>query len=245
MSGFGRSRIAGALACLALAGPAAAADIPVDLELVLAVDASRSIDGYEYGLQREGYAKALTHPDVIRAITSGFLRRIAVVYFEWSGEAEQATLIGWSVIDGPGAAKAFAQSLTSLPRRYADGTGIGPAIDYAAGLFTGNGIEGTRRVIDVSGDGPNNRGRPTREARDDAVAKGITINGLAIFNDRPSRPPWPEEPVDVHYRDHVIGGPGAFMITVDDFKGFAEGIRKKLILEIAGVQPNKALAASR
>ena len=243
MIGFGR--VVAVLAGLFLAGPAAAAETPVDLELVLAVDASRSIDGYEYGLQREGYAKALTHPEVIRAITSGILRRIAVAYVEWSGEAEQATLIAWSVIDGPAAAKAFAKSLMSLPRRYADGTGISHAIDYAAGLFAGNGIEGTRRVIDVSGDGPNNRGRPTGDARDDAVGKGITINGLAILNDRPSRPPWPEQPVDLHYRDHLIGGPGAFMITIDDFKDFADGIRKKLILEIAGARPDATLAASR
>ena len=238
------ARLAATVAGLFLAGPAAG-ETAVDLELVLAVDASRSIDGYEYALQREGYAKALTHPEVIRAITSGLLRRIAVAYVEWSGEVEQATLVDWTVIDGPAAAASFAVMLMGLPRRYSDGTGISAAIDFAAGLFEDNGIGGTRQVIDVSGDGPNNRGRPSAAARDDALAKGITINGLAILNDRPSRPPWPEEAVDVHYRRSVIGGPGAFMITIDDFADFADGIRKKLILEIVGRRPTRTLAAAR
>jgi len=182
----------------------------VELELVLAVNASRSIDGYEYRLQREGYANALTHPEVIRAITSGILRRIAVAYVEWSDETKQATLISWNVIDGAEAAQTFAAALMGLPRSYADGTGISTAIDYFARLITGNELHRTRKMVDVSVDGPNNRGRPTREAWDDTVAKGITINGLAIFNDRPSRPPWPEQTVDVHYRDHVIRGPSTF-----------------------------------
>ncbi len=238
------ARFAAAVAALFLTSPAAA-ETAVDLELVLAVDTSRSIDGYEYSLQREGYAKALTHPEVIRAITSGLVRRIAVAYVEWSGQAEQATLVDWTAIDGPASAASFAKTLMGLPRRYSDGTGLSAAIDFAAGQFDGNGFGGARRVIDVSGDGPNNRGRPTRAARDDAVAKGVTINGLAILNDRPSRPPWPEEAVDAHYRNEVIGGPGAFMIVVDDFEAFAEGIRKKLILEIAGARPDRRSAELR
>ena len=241
-------RLAAAVSGLLLAGPASAGTA-VDLELVLAVDASRSIDGYEYSIQREGYARALTHPDVMRAVTSGLLRRIAVAYVEWSGEADSAMLVDWTVIDGPAAAATMAETLLGRPRRYSDGTAIGAAIDFSAGLFEANGIDGTRRVIDVSGDGPNNRGRASAAARDDAVAKGITINGLAIVNDRPSRPPWPEEAVDVHYRESVIGGPGAFMIAIQDFTGFADAIRRKLILEIAGRTdgrtPNPKLAASR
>lgn len=239
---FARNRIrvrlfAGLIAVLAPASFARAADIPVDLELVLAVDASRSIDDFEYKLQREGYIKALTDPEVLRAVTSGMLRRIAVTYVEWAGEDEQAALVGWTVIDGPEAAARFAAALMAEPRRFFGRTSISAAIDRAAPMFDGNGIEGTRRVIDVSGDGPNNRGRAPEAARDDAVRAGITINGLAIVNDRPSRARWDMERVDDHYRNRVIGGPGAFMMVVKDFQSFAEGIRRKLIREIAAREP--------
>lgn len=212
-------------------------DTPVDLELVLAVDASRSIDAFEYRLQRQGYAKALTHPDVLRAVTGGLLRRIAVTYVEWSGAGEQAVLVGWTVIDGPESAAGFAAALLAAPRAFYGRTSVSAAIDHAARLFDGNRMEGTRRVIDVSGDGPNNRGRPPEAARDDAVGAGITINGLAIVNDRPSRSRWDVERVDVHYRDRVIGGPGAFVEVVKDFRSFADGIRRKLIREIAALPP--------
>jgi len=222
---------------LAIAFAAAAipvrAEIKVDLELVLAVDASRSIDAFEYRLQRMGYAKALTHPAVVGAITSGPMRRIAISYVEWSGAVQQATLVGWTLLDGKASAAAFARKLTNAPRRFLGGTSISGAIGYSYRMFKGNGIRGARRVIDISGDGPNNRGAPVVTARDMAVRDGITINGLAILNDRPSRPPWPEEPVDIHYKTKVIGGPGAFMMVVKGFDAFAAAIRNKLIREIA------------
>jgi hypothetical protein len=232
--------LAGALALACLAMPARA-DIKVDLELVLAVDASRSIDAFEYRLQRMGYAKALTHPAVVSAITSGPLRRIAISYVEWSGAVQQATLVGWTIIDGKASAAAFARKLTAAPRRFLGGTSISGAIGYSFRMFKGNGIQGARQVIDISGDGANNRGVPVETARDMAVRAGITINGLAILNDRPSRPPWPEEPVDIHYRTKVIGGPGAFMMVVKGFDAFAAAIRNKLIREIADVDDGHPL----
>jgi len=222
-----------AAAALVFAAAPARADIRVDLELVLAVDASRSIDAFEYRLQRMGYAKALTHPAVVGAITSGPMRRIAVSYVEWSGAVQQATLVGWTMVDGKASAARFAAKLAAAPRRFLGGTSVSGAIVYSLRMFEGNGIVGARRVIDISGDGPNNRGVPSVVARDAAVARGITINGLAILNERPSRPPWPEERVDVHYQTKVIGGPGAFMMVVEGFDAFAVAIRNKLIREIA------------
>jgi hypothetical protein len=223
----------------------AGAQTRVDLELVLAVDASRSIDSYEYRLQREGYARALRDPAIVRAITSGEYRRIALVYVEWSSSEEQAVLVDWAVVDGQAAAEKFAAALLAAPRRFYDATSVSGGIDFSVKLFGAKGIRGTRRVIDVSGDGPNNRGRPSSEARDDAVKAGITINGLAILNDRPSRPPWQEEEVDVHYRREVVGGPGAFVIVVKGFREFSDAIRQKLLREISGVRgPRRQDAAN-
>lgn len=221
-------------AALAVAGPTLAAT-PVDLQLVLAVDVSRSIDSYEHQLQREGYAAALTSPEVLRAIRGGGLGRIAVTYVEWSGSGEAAALVGWTEIGDHAQASAFAEKLMTIPRRFFGGTSISTAIDFSAGLFADSGFDSGRSVIDVSGDGTNNSGRPSQDARDDAVKAGITINGLAIINDRPSRWPGPEPPLDWFYTHHVIGGPGAFLIVVKGFETFAESIAKKLVREIAGV----------
>ncbi|MEQ8700685.1 MAG: DUF1194 domain-containing protein [Bauldia litoralis] len=223
-------------------GPAASAATKVDLALVLAVDASRSIDAFEYTLQRKGYAQAFLHPSVVTAITSGEFQRIAVIYVEWSAAGQQAVLVGWTVIDGAESARRFSNALRAAPRRYFDATSVSGAIDFSVSLFPGAAVEATRRVIDISGDGPNNRGRPSEAARDDAVRSGITINGLAIVNDRPSRPPWPEEAVDKHYREKVVGGPGAFVMVVKGFEAFAVGIRQKLVREIAGQPPGRSLA---
>lgn len=223
-----------AAACLVVAvSPTAVAATKVDLALVLAVDVSRSIDDYEYRLQRQGYARALVHPDVVEAITSGEQHRIALTYVEWSSVGQQAVIVGWSVIDGAAAARRFAETLLASPRRYHDATSVSGAIDFAAALYRNTGFTPARKVIDISGDGPNNRGRPSAAARDDAVRAGISINGLAILNDRPSRPPWPEEAVDLHYRTKVIGGPGAFMMVVKNFGAFADAIRHKLVRELA------------
>lgn len=221
---------------LLAAGPTEGADLPVDLELVLAVDVSGSVDATEAREQRDGYVEAMLDPIVIRAIRSNMIGRIAVTYIEWSGDQSQRTLIGWTLIDGADSARRFAAALAEQPMSSSMWTSISGAIDYAVPLFDGNGIEGLRRVIDVSGDGPNNRGRPVDEARDDAVAKGIVINGVPIFNDRPQ--PWTiptpmQLGLDVYYKDHVIGGPGAFTVPARSFEDFKTAILDKLVREIA------------
>jgi Protein of unknown function (DUF1194) len=221
--------------------PAAAEDLPVDLELVLAVDISGSVDGVEARLQREGYIAALRHPHVIEAIESGMFGRIAVAYVEWAGDHYQRTMLDWTLIEDAASATAFADALVETPLLSAHWTSLSGAIDYAAPMFEGNGFKGFRRVIDISGDGHNNRGRPVEWARDDAVAAGITINGLPIVNDRPN--PWGGRPppgLDLYYEEQVIGGPGAFIIVAEDYTAFASAILSKLLLEIAGDQPPPA-----
>lgn len=243
------ARCACAAALLALvlggSGTARGAGVPVDLELVLAADVSRSIDDEEHALQREGYAAALTDPAVLRAIGGGVLRAIAVTFIEWAGDDEQHVVVGWTVIRDAASAAAVAKQLREKPRGIIGSTSISGAIDFAMTLFGGNGIEGTRRVIDVSGDGINVSGRPVEAARDEAAARGVTVNGLPIVNDRPSRPPWPEPPIDTYYRDHVIGGPGAFYLVVRDFASFGEFVRRKLIREIVGRETRPRFAAAR
>jgi hypothetical protein len=226
--------------------PASAQDLPVDLELVLAVDISGSVDEQEARLQREGYIAALRHPDVIEAIQGGMFGRIAIAYVEWAGDHYQRTMLDWTVIEDQPDAAEFADALAETPLLTAHWTSLSAAIDYAVPLFENNGLEGFRRVIDISGDGHNNRGRPVEWARDDAVAAGITINGLPIVNDRPN--PWGGRPpagLDLYYEERVIGGPGAFMIVAEDYTSFASAILSKLLLEIAGATPPGALAAAR
>jgi hypothetical protein len=245
-----RSRL-GRLAALLIAGlaltaeRAGAADLPVDLELVLAVDISGSVDHVEARLQREGYIAALRHPDVIGAIRNGMLGRIALAYIEWAGDHYQRTMLEWTVIEDADGAYAFADALAEAPLMTAHWTSLSAAIDYSAPMFEGNGIEGLRRVIDVSGDGYNNRGRPVQRARDEAVARGITINGLPIVNDRPN--PWggrPPADLDRYYEQLVIGGPGAFIVVAEDYTAFASAILSKLLLEIAGEMPQPASLAA-
>jgi hypothetical protein len=225
--------------------PATAQDLEVDLELVLAVDISGSVDEVEAQLQREGYIAALRHPHVIEAIQGGMFRRIAVTYVEWAGDHYQRTMLDWTLIEDAAGAHGFADALAETPLTTAHWTSVSAAIDYSATLFEGNGFDGFRRVIDVSGDGYNNRGRPAELARDDAVAAGITINGLPIVNDRPN--PWggsPPRDLDVYYEQRVIGGPGAFIVVAEDYTSFASAILSKLLLEIAGeTPPAHALAA--
>mgnify|MGYP003700731899 CR=1 FL=1 len=207
----------------------------VDLELVLAVDVSLSIDAGEARLQRDGYVAAFRDPQVLEAIKGGILGRIAVTYFEWANSAHNHLVVGWTLIDSPRAAEAFAVSLAQRRPGPAHYTSISGAIDFGATLFRDNGFDGTRQVIDVSGDGPNNSGRPVRMARDEAVKKGVTINGLPIVNDRPNpwgRPPPPN--LDKYYFNNVIGGRGAFIVVAKGFKNFAEAIRNKMVREIAG-----------
>lgn len=215
--------------------PAARAEIPVDLELVLAVDVSGSIDPEEAALQRSGYVSAFRNPKVKAAILSGAFGRIAISYVEWAGDLYQRTSIGWTLLDSARQIDTFADRLDALGFHSAQWTAIGAAIDHSARLFDGSGFQGTRRVIDVSGDGVNNRGRAVQAARDEAVAAGIVINGLPILNDRPN--PWggaPTRNLDAYYRENVIGGPGSFIVPALGFEAFADAILAKLLLEIAG-----------
>ena len=221
-------------------------DTPVDLELALAVDISRSIDAGEALLQRQGYIEAFRDPEVIRAIRSGMLRRIAVTYFEWAGMTVPEVVVGWTLIEDEASASAFAGALGRIAPNAARRTSISRAIDFALPLFEGNGVEGTRRVIDVSGDGPNNWGARVTQARDRAVAMGVTINGLPILDEGGGTYSNFNIPdLDLYYRDCVIGGPGAFIVVAADFTDFARAIRRKLILEIAGRGPHQALRITR
>ncbi|ACJ00816.1 DUF1194 domain-containing protein [Rhodospirillum centenum] len=236
----------GTLVAVLPAGASRAQELPVDLELVLLVDVSGSVDAQEAELQRRGYADALMSDQVVEAIRSGPLGRIAVTYVEWADDTYQVVVVGWTVLDGPESARAFAERLTAAPVTTAFWTAIGSALDFATRQFDGNGAEGTRRVIDISGDGYSNRGRPPAEARDAAVAAGITINGLPILNSRPN--PWgglPPLDLDSYYQTHVIGGPGAFILVAEDFPAFGEAILAKLVKEIAqapGPAPGSRLA---
>jgi hypothetical protein len=210
----------------ALSPTAGAGERQVDLELVLAVDASGSIDARRFELQRRGYADAFADPRVLQAIRSGPLQAIAVTMFQWTGPSLQARILDWMVIEDAASAAAVAAAIATTPRQlFRGGTSISGAIDYAARLFPDSGLAGERHVIDVSGDGANNIGRPAADARDAAVAAGIVINGLPILALEPD--------LERYYRDNVIGGPGAFVVAVDSFDHFGAAILNKLISEIA------------
>lgn len=242
------SGIAFSLAMLAFAGPmlahsalnsAQAADKPVDLELVLSADVSRSVDDQEFILQRRGYAQAFRDKRVIDAIRSGGMQRIAVVFVEWAAAGMQQIVIDWTLIDGADSGNAFADKLESLPRAYffGGGTAVGEALHYSAKLFDDNGFEAERRVIDMSGDGRTRNGMPAAPARDSVVAQGIVINGLPILG---------EPGLEAFYERDVIGGPGAFSLPAEGFEDFANAVRAKLIREIAGLKTfplDTALAA--
>ena len=210
---------------------------PVDLLLVLAADVSRSIDSQKFQLQREGYAAALADPRVIDAIQSGRRGRIGVLFLEWSGFGNQKVVIDWTVVDGPKAAQAFGDRLLESPRSFADRTSISGGIDAAVAQLARAPFEAQRRTIDVSGDGTNNAGRDVGLARDEALALGISINGLVILSETPL--PWnpehtnPPGGLTKYYRDNVIGGPGSFALEAKDFNSFGEAIVKKMIAEIA------------
>ncbi|MFN4089083.1 MAG: DUF1194 domain-containing protein [Alphaproteobacteria bacterium] len=228
-------RLAFLALCLAMASaPVRGYDLPVDLELVLAVDVSDSIDQQQAALQREGYIGALTDPEVVSAMISGPFQRIAMLYVEWAQADYQRVVADWTLVESGDHAEAFARVLATEPVRRAQWTSISGVLDFAVARFADNGFEGTRRVIDISGDGANNHGRDLTTARAEALAAGITINGLAIVGERMSRYGWPRSAdVDWFYEHHVIGGPGAFMIVVDSPDAFASSIRRKLLREIA------------
>jgi len=229
------------LLALLAAMPIARAAEQVDLLLVLAADVSRSVDMRKFQLQREGYAAAIADQRVLEAISSGRHRRIAICFVEWSGVSAQKLVIDWTLIDGPDAARKFGDQLLELPRSFAERTSISGGIDFAMALLERAPFEAARRTIDVSGDGTNNSGRDVSLARDDALAKGVTINGLVILSDRPMA--WnpehtnPPGGLEHYFRRYVIGGPGAFVIVAADFNSFGQAIIKKLIAEIAEVPP--------
>lgn len=229
------------LAALALgAAPAGASGdggTPVDLELVLAVDISYSMDVEEQALQRDGYAAAITSPEFLDALRLGPQGRIAVAYVEWAGENEQDVVVSWRVIDGPETARAFADAVKAAPLRRVYRTSISGALLYSADRFDLNGFKGLRRVIDISGDGVNNQGPPVAMARDSVLQRGITVNGLPLVLKRGASSAIDVPELDLYYEDCVIGGPGAFVIPVEHISEFARAIKTKLVLEVAGVVP--------
>jgi Protein of unknown function (DUF1194) len=231
--------VAAAVALLAAPLPAAADD-EVDLALVLAVDISFSMDPEEQALQREGFVEAFRSPLVHEAIRKGTLGRIAVIYAEWAANFEQKVVVPWTVIDNPESAMAFAGRLEAQPTRRGPRTSVSGAIDFGVRLLDGSSVEATRRVIDISGDGANNQGRPVTAARDEAVAQGVTINGLPIMLKRATSY-WDVTELDVYYKDCVIGGPGAFTVPVRERDQFPNAIKTKIIMEIADLAPREPL----
>jgi hypothetical protein len=213
--------------------------VPVDVELVLAVDVSYSMDPEEQALQREGYIQALTSAEFLRALHEGTNGKIAIAYFEWAGANDQKIVMPWRLIDGPEAADAVAAEIARAPYRRASRTSISGALTFAKPLFDNSGYRGLRRVIDVSGDGANNSGPSVAQIRDEIVAAGITINGLPIMLKRATPATLDIEQLDIYYEDCVIGGPGAFVIPIQDRSKFIEATRTKLVLEIAGRQPEQ------
>jgi hypothetical protein len=237
MKGQFASWLAGTSAAMALnlsIGLQASAEEVVDIELVLAVDVSLSMAPFELDIQRDGYAAALTSEAVIQAILDGAHGRIAITYVEWAGDTVQRVIVPWTVIASGEDAEDFARRLTARPAGSARRTSISGALTFAASLFDDNGFAGMKRVIDISGDGPNNQGEPVVDARDRAIAKGITINGLPLMTDGGLTSAFDIPDLDRYYADCVIGGPGAFVIPVNDWSQFPEAIRRKLVLELAG-----------
>ena len=219
---------------------ASAAD-QVDLLLVLAADVSRSVDSEKFQLQREGYAAAISDPRVLDAIRSGRNGRVGVAFVEWSGIGSQRVVIDWTTVSDAESAKGFGDRLLEAPRSFADRTSISGAIEYAMGQFARAPFESARRTIDVSGDGTNNSGPDVTQVRDEAIAQGVTINGLVILSETPLA--WnpdhtnPLGGLENYYRNNVIGGPGAFVLTAQNFNSFGQAIVKKMIAEVAQAEP--------
>jgi hypothetical protein len=214
------------------------AGIPVDVELVLAVDISYSMDPEEQALQREGYVEALTSKEFLQALRQGMLGKVAITYVEWAGANDQRIVMPWRLIDGPESADAVAQEITKQPYRRASRTSISGALLFSAPLFENSGYKGARQVIDVSGDGANNDGPLVDLTRDEVLAKGIVINGLPIMLKRPMSSTMDIEELDIYYEDCVIGGPGAFVVPIREREKFRDAVRTKLVLEIAQRTPD-------
>lgn len=222
-------------------GPSVAQE-PVDLELVFAADGSGSIDDEELALQRAGYAAALAHPRVLSAIRGGYLQKIAVAFVEWAAPESQHTIVDWTVIEDDASARAFGDALLAAPRQAWGSNSISNAIHYSANLIEANRYEGTRKVIDVSGDGPQRNGRLLEPVRQATLLKGITINALVVISEGGGYPGPRGEPLAEHYANDVIGGAGAFVMTAESREEFADAILKKLILEVADARPTGRLA---
>jgi len=213
----------------------------VDVELILAVDVSYSMDMDELAIQREGYAQAIVSKEFLQALKTGPNGKVAVTYFEWAASSDQKIIIPWRVIDGPETADAVAAEILKTPIRRASRTSISGAIYFAMPLFDESPYKGLRRVIDISGDGPNNNGAPVIGARDEALSKGIVINGLPIMVKEPSYSTMDIDNLDYYYEDCVIGGPGSFVVSIKDREKFKEAIRTKLLLEVAGREPERPI----
>jgi hypothetical protein len=217
--------------------PATAHAQQVDLLLVLAADVSRSVDHQKYTLQKEGYAAAISNPQVIDAIRSGPNGKIALNFLEWSGVGAQKVVIDWTIVDSAETARRFGDQLVEAPRSFADRTSISGGIEFAMAQLKRAPFQSARRTIDVSGDGTNNAGRDVRIARDEAVAEGVTINGLVILSQ--VQVPWnpehtnPPGGLEQYFRDNVVGGPGSFVVAAEGFESFGKAILKKMIAEIA------------
>ncbi|MFU0503276.1 DUF1194 domain-containing protein [Pseudaminobacter sp. NGMCC 1.201702] len=223
-----------------VAPPSFAAE-PVDLELILAVDVSLSMSPGELEIQRRGYAAALMHDDVIQAIRDGVHGKIAVTFFEWAGATTQRVVVPWTTISSLEDAERVVLQLSAKPPSSARRTSISGALEFGNDLFAESGYRGTRRVIDVSGDGPNNQGASVEGARDALIAKGVTINGLPLMTNGGFTSVYDIADLDRYYAECVIGGPGAFMIAVNDWPQFPEAVRRKLVLELAGNSPDDAV----
>jgi hypothetical protein len=212
----------------------------VDVALIFAADVSRSIDDDEFKLQRQGYAAAVTSPRVLKAIAAGAHGAVAICFVEWSGPEEQEVVADWTVVRDGESAASFAATLLHAPRSFVGRTSISAALDFSRGYFAKSGVTAERRVIDVSGDGTNNSGRPVLDARAEAIAAGITINGLAIINEHPNPGYFahtqPPEGLPAYYQQNVVGGTGGFLLVVKDFKSFGDAITEKLVSEIAAAE---------
>lgn len=212
-----------------------ATEVEVDVELFLAVDVSRSMTEEELDIQRLGYAEALTSPDVLRAIQNGLIGRIAITYVEWAGTNAQRVVIPWQILSTAEHAEDIATTIATTHGSSMERTSLSGALDYAVRDFDGNGFVGLRRVIDISGDGPNNEGAPVLDARDAALAQGFILNGLPLMTEDVLSHIWGIPDLDTYYIRCVIGGPGSFVIPVSDWQAFAPAVKRKLILEISQI----------
>lgn len=220
--------------------------IEVDVELVLAVDVSRSMSPAELDIQRRGYAQALISDEVIGAIGDGLLGRVAIQYVEWAGQYNQRVVVDWTLIEDRAGAQAFVEQLLVHAPSSMSRTSISGGINFAANAISTNAFSGNRRIIDISGDGPNNQGPYVVRARNEALASGIIINGLPLMTRDGIYSQFDIDRLDLYYRDCVIGGPGAFLIPVLSWEEFPEAVRRKIVLELAGVPspPARSIPAS-